>query len=370
MVAFLGWLCETVVADQVTIWVGTTTPRDGDSRGIYRAALDTETGRLTRPELAAELDSPGFVAAHPGGARLYSICRLADGGDGGVAALEISDDRSSLRLLNTQPIGDGGAAHLSLDHTGRYLFTAQYGGGSVAVFPLADDGEILPRSDLVEHAGSGPNPRRQQGPHPHWVGVDPGNRFLFVPDLGIDQIVIYRLNLDAGRIQPHGCGQCPPGSGPRHMKFHPNGRFVYVLNELQLSVTAFQYDADAGRLEPIQTISALPESLREVSSTASEIRIHPSGAFLYTANRGHDSITAFQVDPATGKLSFIEREPIRGSWPRNFNLDPTGRWLIAAGRNSNTLAVFEIDADTGGLVFTGQSVFCPTPICVEFQTED
>ncbi len=360
-------LCENVLADQVTLWIGTTTPRGGESKGIYRATMDTDTGDLTRPVLAAEVDSPGFVTVHPGGKRLYSICRLPDGQGGGVAAFEISEDLPGLRLLNTQPIGDGGAAHLSLDKTGRCLFTAQYGGGSVAVFPLAADGEILPRSALVEHQGSGPNERRQKGPHPHWVGVDPANRFLFVPDLGVDQVVIYRLDPDTSQIRPHGIGQCPAGAGPRHMKFHPNGRFAYVLNELQLSVTAFRYDAEAGTLDAMQTISTLPESLQEIPSSASEIRIHPSGQFVYAANRGHDSIAAFRIDPTTGELTFIEREPIRGSWPRNFNLDPTGKWLVAAGRNSNTLAVFRIDPETGGLIFTGKSVSCPTPICVEFQ---
>ena len=151
------------------------------------------------------------------------------------------------------------------------------------------------------------------------------------------------------------------------MKFHPNGKFAYVLNEMQLSVTAFRYDAEAGTLDAMQTISTLPESLQEIPSSASEIRIHPSGQFVYAANRGHDSIAAFRIDPTTGELTFIEREPIRGSWPRNFNLDPTGKWLVAAGRNSNTLAVFRIDPETGGLIFTGKSVSCPTPICVEFQ---
>ena len=361
-------LSSSVFADKATVWIGTTTPRKGESKGIYRATLDLKTGALTKPELAAEIDSPGFVTLHPNGKRLYSLCRLAEVKDGGVAAFEISPDGQSLRLLGTQPIGDGGAAHLALDKTARCLFTAQYGAGSVAVFPVGADGKIMPRSALVKHEGSGPNERRQKGPHPHWVGVDPTNRFLFVPDLGIDQVVIYRLDLDKGQITRHGSGRCPPGAGPRHLKFHPNGKFAYVVNELDVSVTAFAYDAQAGSLTPIQTISALPESLREVSSTGSEIRIHPGGRFLYSANRGHDTIAAFQVDPGSGKLTFIEREPVRGSWPRNFNLDPTGTWLLAAGRNSNTIAVFQIDPQSGGLVFTGKSVNCPTPICIEFQT--
>ncbi len=352
-------------AETVSVWIGTTTPRRGESKGIYHATLDLASGHLSKPALAAALESPGFVTLRPDGKRLYSVCRLPDGRGGGVAAFEISENAKSLRLLNTQPIGDGGAAHLALDKTGRYLFTAQYGGGSVAVFPLDADGQIRPRSDLVEHQGSGPNKARQKSPHPHWVGVDPENRFLFVPDLGIDQVVIYQVDLKKGKIEFHGTGQCPTGGGPRHMKFSPNGKHAYVLNELQLSVTVFQYDAKAGTLNPIQTISTLPESLREVRNSASEIRVHPSGRFVYAANRGHDSIAAFRVDPENGKLTFVEREAVRGSWPRNFNLDPSGKWLLAAGRNSNTIAVFHVDPQAGGLVFTGKSVNCPTPICIE-----
>ncbi len=353
-------------AEEATLWIGTTTPASGESKGIYRAVLNLETGDLSKPELAAEIASPGFVVLGPEGRRLYSVCQLPDGQGGGVAAFEISQDGQSLRLLNTQSIGDGGAAHLAVDHAGRLLFTAQYGGGSVAVFPLGKDGRIHPRSALVEHEGSGPDPARQKRPHPHWVGLDPANRFLFVPDLGIDRVMIYRIDAEASRIEPHGSGRCPAGAGPRHMKFHPNGKFVYVLNELQLSVSVFRFDPEAGTLDPLQTISTLPEELREVRCTASEIRIHPNGRFLYSANRGHDTITAFTVDPKTGKLAFIEREAVRGSWPRNFNLDPGGKWLLAAGRNSNTISVFRVDLESGGLVYSGKTVNCPTPICITF----
>jgi 6-phosphogluconolactonase len=358
----------SAVAETATVWIGTTTPRSGQSKGIYRATMDLETGVLSKPELAAEMSSPGFVALHPDGTRLYCVCQLPDGQGGGVAAFEISEDKQSLRLLNTQPIGDGSACHLTVDKTGRCLFSAQYGGGSVAVFPLDAEGRIRPRSALMEHEGSGPNEVRQKAPHPHWVGVDPANRFLFVPDLGIDQVVIYRIDFETGQIERHGAGRCPAGAGPRHMKFHPNGKMAYVVNELDLSVTVFRYDAQAGTLDPVQTISTLPEELREVRCSGSEIRVHPSGKFVYAANRGHDTIAAFRVDPNSGELEFIEREPIRGSWPRNFNLDPTGQWLLAAGRNSNTIAIFRVDAEHGGLIFTGKTVNCPTPICVEFQS--
>lgn len=362
-------------AEQATVWIGTGLSSRDEAAGIYRATLDMDTGQLSAAERVANIGSPGFLALHPNGRVLYSVCSLPEDQAPGVAAFSIEpgeqpsqDDGedAQLRLFSSQPIGDGGAAHLAVDPSGRCLFTAQYGGGSVAVFPLEEDGAIKPRSALVEHEGSGPNESRQEGPHPHWVGVDPQNEYLMVPDLGIDQVVVYRTDLDRGLIERHGSGQSPPGAGPRHMKFSLDGKYAYVGNELDLSVTVFRYDD--GVLEPIQTITTLPEELREVDNTVSEVRVHPTGKFVYVANRGHDSIAAFRADQSTGRLTFVEREPIRGSWPRNFNIDPTGRWLIAAGANSNTLTLFEIDQQTGGLVFAGRTVNCPKPICVVFQT--
>jgi 6-phosphogluconolactonase len=202
------------------------------------------------------------------------------------------------------------------------------------------------------------------------VGVDPSNRFLMVPDLGADRVVIYELDFETGKLVPHGAGTCPPGSGPRHLVFHPNGKFAYVINELQISVTAFEYDKKAGTLKAIQTIESLPEDLRENACSGAEICIQPEGKSLYASTRGHDSVSAFRIDPETGKLTFVEREPIRGGHPRSVNLDPRGEWLLAAGRDSNTIAAFQIDPKTGGLVFGGKVINSPAPICVEFQPLD
>jgi 6-phosphogluconolactonase len=357
-------------ADTVTVWIGMAEPRYDEKAGIYRTTLDTETGALDKPELAAEIAAPGFLALNPGGTRLYSLCRLPDG-EGGIASFEIADGHS-LRQLNTQPTGDGEACHLAVDPSAKCLFTAQYGTGSVCAYPLGADGTIGPRTAHVRHTGSGPNRARQEGPHPHWVGTDPTNRYLLVPDLGTDEIVIYRLDVAKADIAPHGHGHCAPGAGPRHMKFHPNGRFVYVINELDLSVTAFRFVADADEgthiLAPFQTITTLPEELREGANSGSQIRIHPSGRFLYAANRGHDSIAAFAIDQDSGRLTFIEREAVRGSHPRNFNIDPTGKWLLAAGRDSNTISLFRIDGESGSLIYTGTTVNSPAPICIEMHS--
>lgn len=362
-----AWLLSSAVyADEAAVWIGMSEPVHGEREGVYRATLDLETGALTQPKLAAEIGMPEFLALHPEGKRLYAACRLPNG-EGGVAAYEISDDTRSLRFLNAMPTGGGQACHVAVDRTGRCLFSAQYGGGSVTAYPLAPDGRILPHSSFIHHAGSGPNRARQEGPHPHFVGTDPANHFLFVPDLGSDQVVIYKLDPATCGLKPHGAGRCPPGSGPRHLAFHPNGRFAYVVNELKITVTAFRYDPAAGTLAEIQTIDSLPETLRKLPSTASEIYMHPSGRFLYAATRNDDTITTFQVDPDSGRLTFVEREPIRGSHPRSFNLDPSGKWLLAAGRDSNTISVFHIDAETGKLVYNNQIVNSPSPICIETQ---
>lgn len=356
-------------AGELDVWIGTTTPRNGPSKGIYHAKLNTQSGKLTRPRLAAEMNSPGFLAMHPGGEVLYSTGTID--GKPSVVAFRIrrQDSAPDLSMMSSQPIGDGGAAHIATDRTGKVLLSAQYGGGSTAIYPLADDGSIGPQSRLIKHKGaSGVVPGRQDRPHAHWIGTSPDNRFVFVPDLGMDKVVIYRLDAERADLAPHGFGRLPPGAGPRHMKFHTGGKFIYVLNELALSVTAFAYDAGNGSMAALQTISTVPkqEKAKEKFVSASEIRVHPSGKYVYAANRGHDTITAMSIDPDSGKLALVEREPIRGSWPRNFNVDPTGKWLLAAGRDSNTLAVFEINPETGELTYTRIMVMVPTPICVLF----
>lgn len=357
LIACVFFVASTAMAAPVTLFIGTG---GKNAEGIYRTTLDTESGKLSEPELAVEVGSPGFLEFNADKTRLYAICNI----EGGSVASYSVEKNGKLTLLNHKPIGDGGASHLCLDNDGKILFTAQYGAGSVAAFPINDDGSIGDRSDLEKHSGSGPNPDRQKGPHSHAVDVSPDNRFLFVPDLGIDKVMIYRINHETATIEPHGHGTGVPGGGPRHMKFSKDGSKIYLLNELLLSVTVFDYDADAGTMKEIQTIETLPDDMKEIPNKAAEIRVHPNGKFVYASNRGHDSITAFSVDPETGKLKFIEREAIRGAYPRNFNLDPDGKWLIAAGRQSNTLSVFEVDQESGGLKFTTNIVNCPSPICV------
>lgn len=359
---------STSLAAELDVWIGTTTPDEGPSKGIYHAKLNVAEGKLSPPRLVAALTKPGFVTVAPSGEVLYSTGTLE--GEPVVAAFRIrrSGEHVQLERINTQPIGDGGATHVATDRTGKLLMTAQYGGGSVALYPLENDGSIGPQAQLLKHeGGSGVYEDRQDEPHAHWVGSSPDNRFVFVCDLGLDQVVIYRLDAAPPKLIPHAVGEVPPGSGPRHMKFHPSGKFAYVINELTLAVTTFEYNETEGTLKRLETVPMLSEQekAKERFVSGSEIRVHPSGKYLYAGTRGHDSITVFAID-ASGKLRKIQTEPIRGSWPRNFNVSPDGRWLIAAGRDSHTLSVFEINPDTGTLTYTLHTVQVPTPICVEF----
>lgn len=356
---------STGSAGVATVWFGTR----GDSKGIYRATLEMSSGKLSEAELAAEIDSPGFVCVNSQGNLLFSLGRVP-GTDDNVAVFTIDTDRKSLTLLDSADSGCGKPTHLSLSRDERTLLLAHYGGGAVAALPITADGRILPPSSTIQHQGSSIDEQRQNEAHPHWIGPAPNNRFVMVPDLGTDEVVIYRFDADRHSLQRHAAARVPPGSGPRHLKFHPNGKWAYVINELGLSVTAMKFDSQAGSLDAFQNAVALPGSERkDILTLGSEIRMHPSGKFVYAAIRGHDVIAVFQIDQQDGTLDLIEREPIRGSWPRNFGVDPSGKWLLAAGAESSTVAVFRIDQTTGRLTFTRQVIHVPEAICIEFQAD-
>lgn len=341
------------------VWFGTR------GAAIYRATLDEESGELSEATPAAEIKSPGFLCLNAAGTRLYTLGNTSDQDDN-VAVYAVDND-SNLTLLGTANSGCGKGTHISLSRDERTLLVAHYGGGKVASFPIDDAGKILPPVSQIEHQGSSFNKERQSEPHPHWIGVSPDNQFALVPDLGLDQVVVYRFNENDHTLTKHGSGKVPPGEGPRHLKFHPNGKWVYVINELGLTVTFFRYAKDDGSLEAVQTIEALPNSeVKEVLTSGSEIRIHPSGQFVYAGIRGHDVIAVFCVDDESGELTFVEREPVRGSWPRNFAISPSGRWLLAACAESSTVSVFRVDPNDGRLTFTRNVIHVPQSICVSF----
>ena len=352
-----------LAAESLHVYFGTSGP---DTKGIYRSTFDTETGRLTPAELAAEIGAPGFLALHPAGDKLYAVANFQGGP--GVAGYRIGTD-GALTLINTSPTGDGGGSHIAVHPSGKFLLTAQYGGGSVALFPLDAGGRVGP-AKLTEHEGpSRVVASRQDVPHPHYCGFSPDGRFALVPDLGKDGIVIYRINEAAPAIEPHGFAASQAGGGARHMRFSPDGRFIHLLNELTLSVTTFAWDAATGTARQLATVPALSEAAKakEAFNSAAEILVHPGGRSVYSSNRGHDTVTVYRRDPGTAALEVIQVQPVRGAFPRNINLSPEGGWLLAAGADSNTIAVHKVDPTTGELTFQTRGVInVPGPICILF----
>lgn len=357
--------------NSIDVWLGTS--GSPASKGIYHCTLDTVSGKLSPSNLAAEINGPGFLALHPSGKVLYAVGAIE--GTACVAAYRITGNGKSSKLTfdSSQPIGDGGAAHISVAPGAKSLLTAQYGTGSTAVFEIDESGTVKSRRQLMKHEGAARVVgRRQDSPHAHWTGYSPDGKFAFVPDLGLDRVVIYTYDQETGRIGKHGAATLPPGGGPRHMKFHTSGKWAYVLNELDLSVSVFDYDAQAGAMKIKQTIPTVSKSdlAKELFKSCSEIRVHPNGNFVYAANRGHDSITAFKVDNATGELTVVENENARAITPRNFNLSPDAKWALVGGQDSHTLSSFAVDAKTGELQYNQSVITTPSPICVLFQPED
>lgn len=350
------------------VYIGTRASEK--SKGIYMCRLDTATGALTSFGLAAETTDPAFLAIHPNHHFLYAV-REASGfegtSNGAVSAFAINPATGKLTLLNQQNSGGQGPCHLAVDRSGQCVLAANYGSGSVAAFPIHSDGSIGGVSAFLQHHGSGPDPKRQAGPHAHEVGFDVADRRAFCADLGLDKIFIYQLDPKTATLTPNDppTTSLAPGAGPRHFAVHPNGRYLYVINELNNTLTAFDYDASHGVLKESQTVSTLPQQFK-APNTAAEIAIHPSGKFLYGSNRGDDSIVVYAVDKNTGKLTFIEHQSTLGKIPRAFGIDPTGNFLLVANQGSDTLVVFRIDPKTGRLKPTGQTLEVPTPVCVTF----
>jgi 6-phosphogluconolactonase len=365
-----GWSREPAGTKPYLVYVGTYTTKQS-SKGIYAYWFDAGTGKLKAAGLAAESADPSFVALHPSGKYLYAVNEVGEFGgqkSGGVSAFTIDRRNGALKLLNQVATRGGGPCHVSLDKTGKYVLVANYDGGSVASFPVREDGSLGEAAGFVQHTGSGVDKERQEGPHAHWIGTSPDNRFALAADLGLDEVLVYRFDAGKGTFTANDpqFDKANPGAGPRHFAFHPNGKFAYLLTEMESAVTAFSFNAGTGSLSALQTISTLR---REYSGSkeAAELVVHPSGKFLYASNRaGVDSVTAFSIDRAKGTLKLIGEFPTMGKTPRNFAIDPTGRFLLAANQESGNIVVFRIDAATGRLTPTGEVVEVPAPVCIAF----
>jgi len=354
-------------APRLAVYVGTYT--GGGSHGIYRFELDPFSGAWTEPVLAGESENPSFLALHPNGRLLYAVNELSDFGGAATGAVSafVIGAAGRLTLAGQQASGGADPCYLAVDRGGRNLLVANYSGGSVAVLPIGADGGLRPASAVRRHEGTGPNRERQGKAHAHTIVLDSAERFALAADLGSDRIFVYRYLAATGGLEPNrpGATELEPGSGPRHLAWHPSGSYVYAISELRSTVTAFRYDARGGTLEPFQVISTLPAGFSG-QNTAAEVAVSPDGRFLYASNRGDDSLAWFMIDAATGALAPAGLVPSRGRTPRLFAIEPSGRWLLAANQDSDSVVVFRLDPATGRPEPVGRPLAISKPVSVLF----
>ena len=357
------------------VYVGTYTAEAGStSKGIYAYRFDTDTGEIASIGVAAETANPSFLAVHPNQRFLYAVNETGNyqgQKSGAVSAFSIDHTTGKLTLLNEVASKGADPCYITVDKTGKYVLVANYTGGSVAVFPVLEDGRLGEATAFIQHTGHGADPERQEGPHAHSIDLSPDERFAIVDDLGLDETLVYRFDRAKGSLTLNDpqiyttLAKADPGAGPRHFAFNPNGKFAYVVNEIQSTVSVFSYDGSAGVLRRLQTISTYPKDFSAHNDDA-EIQVHPSGKFLYASNRGHDSIAVFAIDPDKGTLTLVEYASTKGRTPRSFEIAPGGSLLFAANEKSNNIVVFSIDAKTGRLKPTGKVLDVSEPVCVKF----
>jgi 6-phosphogluconolactonase len=362
------------LTNSTLVYAGTFTT--GKSKGIYLFRLQTQNLDVSQNimleplGLAAETTSPAFLEIDNKRNLLFAIneTNTFEGKPtGGVSSFKMDRATGKLTLLNQKSSLGTGPCHLVLDKTGRWLLVANYAGGSVAVFPVEADGHLGDSTDFIQHAGKSVTPDRQSGPHAHCVTMSPDNRIAFVCDLGLDKVMCYRFDAEHGKLTPADPAfvSLKPGAGPRHMVFRPDGKFAYVINELNSTVTAFAYDPQSGKLTEMQSVSTLPGYWEGKNSTA-EIGVHPSGKYLYASNRGHNSVVLFEIDPEKGTLNYVEEQGTGGKTPRHFGIEPSAKHLAIGNQDSDTILVCRIDAGNGRLKPSGVFADCPSPVCVKF----
>ncbi len=351
------------------IWIGTYTTRG--SEGIYSLSMNPQTGELSAPALAAKADNPSFLALHPTRKFLYAVNetgRFEGRPVGAVVAFSVDAQAGKLAEMNREGTGGAAPCHLNVDPSGKCLVVANYTDGNAAAFPIAADGRLEKMSQLVKHEGHGANASRQKSPHAHGVTFSPAGDIVFVPDLGIDKIMAYKLDVAKGSLSPVGSATASvePGSGPRHIVFNTAGTFAYSINEILATVSQFSWDAARSSLKLVRSVPSLLGNFPG-QNTAAEIAIHPNGKFLYSSNRGHDSIAVFTLDEKSGSPKLIQNFPSGGRAPRNFAIDPSGIFLLAAHQDTDNIVVLKIDSDTGKLSDTHFGAKIPAPVCVLFQ---
>ncbi len=342
----------------------------GPDRGFSLAHFDSATGVLTQPTLVEPAVGPGFFMIHPDGRHLYTVNTLGpdNPAEGKVSAYAMDTKTGHLTLLNSQLSGGPNPAHVNFDRTGHFLFVANYNGGNVAVFPILPDGSLGARTAFDQHTGKSVTPDRKPQAYAHSIFADPTNHFVLNPDLGLDRIYIYKFDEKTGALTPNDPAYFTdhPASGPRHLTFSPDGKFVYAVHEIANVVGVYQWDSVKGVLTEVQSVSTLPAD-NKGTNTAAEIQFLPNGKFLYVSNRGQNGMAVFSVDTATGRLTLIQNISTQGKTPRNFTLDPTGHWLLASNQESNSAIVYSVDQTTGRLTQAGPLATLPAaPFCERF----
>jgi len=356
------------------VYIGTYTEDGSKSRGIYVYRYDADTGEIASRGLAAETTNPSWIALHPSGRFLYAVNEVGNykgPNSGGVSAFAVDHATGKLTFLNEVPSRGADPCYITVDKTGKFVLVANYTGGSVAVFPVLSDGKLGEATAFVQHTGHGTNPKRQEGPHAHSIELSPDNRFAYVNDLGLDELLVYKFDSATGSLTPNDppFAKLAAGSGPRHFVLRPDGKFAYVISEMGHTVMVFSNDAATGRLQQLQTVTTLPRDFQGRNDDA-EIRIHPSGKFLYASNRGDDSIAIYAIDEDKGTLTQLGIVPTGGKEPRSFEIDPTGKLLFAANQKSDNIVVFKIDAKTGRLTPTEKVLDVGSAVCVKFVKAD
>ena len=351
------------------VFVGTYTRTGGD--GVYVLDMNEETGELSHSSSVSGATNPSFVAIHPTGKYLYAVAEVGSGGgnDGGATyAYSIDPDSAALTEINTQSTGSDGPCHLEVDATGKYVCVANYGGGAVTMYPINDDGSLEPRSDFHQHRGNSVNQQRQRSEHAHSINLDPTNTWAFVPDLGMDQVVTYKLDLENGKLLPGNPAYttAAAGAGPRHFDYHPNGELVFVLNEMGCTIVSYRFDSSAGTLAEIQSVPTLPADWTGGGNTTADTHVSPDGRFVYTSNRNHDSLVIYSLDQASGEMTYVGHQSTGGKTPRNFAIHPSGKFVLAANQDSSNIVVFNRDIETGKLSPTGAEIEVLMPVCLKF----
>jgi 6-phosphogluconolactonase len=344
----------------------TSTKKDEPHReeGIFVYHVNPASGRLTFSSKAESGMNPSFLAVHPSRRYLYAANEL---GQGEASSFTIDPINGALRRMNSQPTGGMHPCYISIDPTGKFALAANYSSGHLSVFPILADGQLAAMSDTVLHQGIlGPNKGRQERAHAHSINFDPSGSYVLAADLGLDKVFVYRLDGETGRLLAHQPGiPADPGSGPRHFTFHPNGRFLYVANELNSTVTVYEWNPGTGTAEKVHSENTLPEGF-EGRNIVADIHFDNSGRYLLVSNRGHQSLAVFEVEPESGSLVSLGYVATGGDWPRNFGFDPSGANLYAANQESDNVVGFRFDRETGSAAPTGLVVTVPAPVCIIF----